>query len=144
MKITLGTPPKARNKPKAAYIIDIETIEGDMDDEHHMEWEIEDEAELRDIIIHAEVMKKCYPNGRGGTNDYVGPYFEKYFKDEINYDRYGFSDSFRYYTVIYRNDQGQKVDVKIEMDEEMIEEINNPKMSDEDKEEMNYPKPQKA
>lgn len=135
MKILLSE--KANEKPKNIYVIDIETMEGGADDEHHIVWHVKDVEELRDMIIHTEVMMKCYSNGRGGGDEYVGPYFEKYFQDSISCDDYGYTDSIESYKIVYYDKNGNEFNVQIEMDDEMKEEIKNPKMSEEDKKEMN-------
>lgn len=123
--------------PKNTFVVVVETMEGDADDTHYINIECKDETILREVIIHTEVMKKCYRNGRGGGDDYVGPYYEKYFEGNIfHYE--GICDSIEGFEIFFYDEVGIKYDVSIVMDEEMIEEINNPKMSKEDLEIMNY------
>lgn len=126
--------------PKNMFVIDIETMEGDADDEHHIEIHCESEEELRDVIIHAEVMKKCYPSGRGGGDDYTGPYFEKYFADSIYCNDWSHTDSIEDYSIVHYDENGIMRHVVVDFDEEMIEEINHPKMKEYDLKHMGYPK----
>lgn len=125
------------------YEVTIETMEGDADDYHSIEITAETEDELRDIIIHCEIMKRCYPNGRGGGSDYdyIGPYFDKYFSDNLSC-KDSVQDAIEDYEIVFHDTEGKQYSVKIELDEEMKEEIKNPKMSDKDKKTMYYPKPE--
>ena len=124
------------------YEVTVNTMEGDADDYHSIEITAETEDELRDIIIHCEIMKRCYPNGRGGYDDYIGPYFDKYFSDDL-FCNEGIQDAITDYEIVYHDTKGNQYSVEIELDDEMKEEIKNPKMDEDDKDTMRYPKPNK-
>lgn len=123
------------------YVIKVKTMQGDADDYHSFELIPINENELRNMIIHLEIITRCYPNGRGGYDTYVGKYAKKYFDDLYNYE--GMEDQIESYEIIYYDENGTIYDVEITLDEDMINEIKNPKMSIKDKSTMEYPSPDK-
>lgn len=128
---------------KDCYVIKVETMQGDADDYHSLELMPENEDELRNMIIHLEIITRCYPDGRGGYDCYVGKYAEEYFEELYNYE--GMEDQIEGgYEILYYDENGIVHDVEITLDEDMINEIKNPDMSDEHKEEMSYPSPDKV
>lgn len=138
MKISIQKS-KIKN-PTETYLVVVKTMEGDADDYHTIEFLTKDTEELREIIIHTNVLMKCFSkNGRGGDDDYVGPYFKKFFEGKLFVNDWGMTDSVEEYSVFYFDFLGQKSKVKIEMDKEMLEEIKHPKMSNKDLEQMDYP-----
>jgi hypothetical protein len=82
-------------------------------------------------------LTRCYPNGRGGGAEYVGAYFE-YYCDGIYYTDYGMSDSIENYEISYFDDEGVEYTVSVEFDEEMVKEIQNPKLSEDELRKMRY------
>jgi len=123
------------------YVVKVKTMEGDADDYHSFELMPEDEDELRNMILHLEVTLRCYPNGRGGYDTYVGKYSTKYFGELHYYE--GMEDEIESYEVLYYDENGTTYDVEITPDEDMINEIKNPELSAEEKDEMSYPSPDK-
>lgn len=74
------------------YILRIDFMEGDADDYHHEEIFIEPEKldEYKSLILAIECCTSCYPNGRGGYDEYNGllEYDAFFGYDGINFENY--------------------------------------------------------
>jgi hypothetical protein len=116
-------PPKD-HKPRG-YHLTVETMEGDADDYHEIEFDFCDNEEglkeLSKYVIACEVLKKSYPHGRGGDDNYVGKYFEIFSSDgdtvwptDCNSDC---QDTFEDYEIIYNDGEGRECEVDIELDD---------------------------
>jgi hypothetical protein len=113
------------------YVLTVSTMKGDADDYHEFEVIFNDdmidnsgEHSLKEYVIACEVLYKAYSkNGRGGNDDYVGKYFEL-FEDiwpvECNS---GSQDSIESYSIEYRDTEGKKYKVEVELSKEDLKEI---------------------
>lgn len=111
-----------RNK----YIVTVYTMEGDADDYHSFDnhFPASKLEELKEFIIYCEVLKRQYPNGRGGGDDYDFTFFDLHFSEEWNYSEYCDSyDSMEGYKVIFFDATGVSYDVIVKLDEEDYMEI---------------------
>ena len=78
-----------------------------------------DIEEVKKVIIYCEVLKRQYPNGRGGSADYTLDFFDEYFNDDWNYDWDGqIQDSMEDYDVYYYDENSVKYDVSVELSPE--------------------------
>ena len=119
MKITME---KQKDCPKQGYELIITTMSGDADDYHKLNFHCGmNEETLRTYIIAAEILKKTYPHGRGGCDDYEGEYWELFSYDW--YHNEGMQDSMDTWKVIYHGGNGFEFNCDITLEEADKEEI---------------------
>lgn len=125
MKLNIGDKVE-KNLNVNCYWVISETMTGDANDYHTIEahFGAENMDELKEYIIYCEVLKRQYPNGRGGGDSYSSlPFFEDYFLEDWFWDNYGSEDSFLNYTVTYFDENGVEYDVNVELTDEDKKEI---------------------
>ena len=68
MKINIG-PKVANKKLNNVFVFEINTMEGDADDYHSFNLNVEKEKDVKKLIIYCNVLEKSYPNGKGGDDE---------------------------------------------------------------------------
>lgn len=117
---------KLEKQPVSKYIINVQTMEGDGDgyNAFNLTFDEKDIEEVKKVIIYCEVLKRQYPNGRGGCDDYALDFFDEYFNDDWNYTYDGqIQDSMEDYDVYYYDENSVKYDVSVELSPEDIVKI---------------------
>jgi hypothetical protein len=122
MKITKKL--EKRPRKQNLYELEIETMEGDADDTHTVQFNFKEseEDELKKYIVACGVLNNSYPSGRSGGDKYTGPYWDL-LNDGWYHDNMGFEDSYDGYCLYYYDKNGLKYNCTVEYDEEMLKEI---------------------
>ena len=144
--MNLKTTSRIEPKYKDKYVMLINTMEGDADDYHTMEFYFSKSRlkKLRQMIVAVTVLSLCYPNGRGGQDDYVGRYARLFLEDLYVEPSYGITDTIQDFSVVYYDKNGGVFNVDIDYDEKMVEEIiTASRLTEAEKITMHYPTPDK-
>ena len=120
MKIKLI--PDANTNPKSLYVVTVDTMTGDGDDDHELRIITKSSDELREIIIGISILYNAYPNGHGGYDDYCGEFYEQYVRDEL-YGEDDAYDSIGNFKVNYYDENGNKFTVEYTPDDDMTQKI---------------------
>jgi len=83
---------------------------------------VDETDELRNYIVACEILAKSYPNGRGGGDNYVGPYWSLV-QEGWYHNGMGYSDSYDGYSLIYYDENSEQFDCEVVLDDEMKKEI---------------------
>ena len=108
------------SNPRSAYVILIETMTGDGDDEHEVSITTDSVEELREIIIGLQILDKS-ENPEG----YCGDFFNQYIEGQL-YEEYGVYDALCISRAVIRyfDENGNEFYVNYTLDEDMIQKIN--------------------
>lgn len=107
--------------PKNIYRFTINTMEGDADDYHSFEIDVNSLKEAKEMIIYCEVMSKQYKkNGRGGGSGFYDhlDFFDEFFDNEWHYEDGEWMDSWEDYSLVFFNKNGEKFRTSITFTDE--------------------------
>lgn len=123
--MTLTKTRKAVQNPKSIYRIKIQTMEGDADGWNYFDINFPDQPnrdKLFEVLRYCEVLKRQYPNGRGGGSGFYDSldFFDMWFNELWNYVEGEYMDSMSKYSLVYFDQTGSEFDVEIKFDEDDI------------------------
>ncbi len=108
--------------PKNIFVFTLETMTGDDDDHHNIEIPFENEEDIKELVVAAEIAIEM----RG---DAGGKLFEKYFSGGIYSNDYGCNDRPIWYEIVWYDSTGNRFKVTTTIDDEMKLQIANPDLS---------------